>query len=540
MNKYKITAISVAGGITSGLAWTSWCPGLVLLVAFVPYFIIENHIYLNPGKYSINAFFIYLLPGFFIFSIVTLSWVRAANIPAAIAVIMEMSFLMSFIMWLAHVVRTRVGNIAGLTALLSFWLAFEYLSLHSKYLSPWINLGNGLAKDILFIQWFDITGTAGGTLWILLSNLLLTRFLTILFHRKKKNVLVLIIWLSVIIFPSMFSLIRYHTVVQSEKGETEVVLVQPNIDPFTEKYAIPFEEQLNKALMMTKNAVTEKTDWILLPETMIDDPVSEEGTENNSYLQTLRNFAGRYPSLNIICGFVSYRNYPAVKERPTHSARIIDTSGIYYDHFNSAFKIGRGMDTEIYHKSKLVPGIEMEFGSAFGKLIKKILPDMGGTIWGYGTQDQRTCFTHSFNGQIVAPVICYESVFGNYVAEYVRKGAEALFIITNDGWWKNTNGYYQHLTYSSLRAIETRRPVARCANTGISCIIDIRGKRIQQTGWWSKGVLKGNIYSETRTTFYVKYGDYIMKLALLMSILIIVHTFLAMPIRKKKSIPESR
>ena len=77
----------------------------------------------------------------------------------------------------------------------------------------------------------------------------------------------------------------------------------------------------------------------------------------------------------------------------------------------------------------------------------------------------------------IAPIICYESVFGKYVTEYVKKGANALFIITNDGWWKNTNGYKQHLSFASIRAIETRRPVARAANTGVSCIIDIRGKQ---------------------------------------------------------------
>ena len=98
---------------------------------------------------------------------------------------------------------------------------------------------------------------------------------------------------------------------------------------------------------------------------------------------------------------------------------------------------------------------------------------------------------------------------------YVKNGAEALFIITNDGWWKNTNGYKQHLYYASLRAIETRRPVARAANTGISCIIDIRGKRTAETEWWTPAVIKGEIIPETRITPYVKYGDYLLKISAL-------------------------
>ena len=125
--------------------------------------------------------------------------------------------------------------------------------------------------------------------------------------------------------------------------------------------------------------------------------------------------------------------------------------------------------------------LKCSFHQVRGKFISKLLPSFGGTKWGYGVQKERSCFEHPADSLKIAPVICYESVFGNYVADYVRNGAEAIFIITNDGWWKNTNGYMQHLSYASLRAIETRRPVARAANTGISCIIDIRGKRIKES-----------------------------------------------------------
>ena len=533
-NKYSLIALSVTGGFLTALAWISWCPGLILLFAFVPYFLIENHLYLNPQRFSINAYFTYIFPGFVMFCIISLAWVRAANIPAAIAVIMEMSFLMSFILWMAHVVRVKAGNTAGIASLISFWLAFEYLSGHSVYLSPWVNLGNGLSKDILFIQWYEITGVAGGTLWILISNILLTLFLISLSDNKQKNRIYLFIWLSVVIIPSGISILRFYTIEQSDSQPTEVVIIQPDIDPFTEKYTIPFDEQLNTALEMAGKAVTEKTGWLMLPETMVDDPVNEDSLDINRYLITLRDFAGNHPGLNIVSGLVSLRAYPLADEPPTKSARRIDASGIYYDHFNSAFRIDTGRYPEIYHKSKLVPGIEMQFSAGIRELAEKILPDMGGTIWGYGIQENRTCFRHSYTGQVVAPVICYESVFGNFVADYVREGAEALFIITNDGWWKNTNGYYHHLTYASLRAVETRRPVARCANTGVSCFIDIRGKRIRETEWLTADILKGTIKSGTDTTFYVRFGDYLSIAASLLSLLIFIYSHFTISIRQRK------
>jgi len=182
----------------------------------------------------------------------------------------------------------------------------------------------------------------------------------------------------------------------------------------------------------------------------------------------------------------------------------------------------------------------MQFSAGLGKLINRIVPYLGGTKWGYGIQEERTCFAHPITGQHAAPIICYESVFGNYVADYVRNGAEALFIITNDGWWKNTGGYKQHLEYASIRAIETRRPVARAANTGISCFIDIRGKPTHETQWWTEAVIMGEISFETNLTPYVRYGDVIMKLFAVISVLLLAYVFTVLPIRKKNMVSSSK
>jgi apolipoprotein N-acyltransferase len=115
----------------------------------------------------------------------------------------------------------------------------------------------------------------------------------------------------------------------------------------------------------------------------------------------------------------------------------------------------------------------------------------------------------------------------------VKNGANALFIITNDGWWKNTNGYRQHLSLASVRAIETRRAVARSANTGVSCFIDIRGVRTEETKWWTQAVLKGEIIPETRITTYVKYGDYLSATGSILSLIILLIIFIAIPVIKK-------
>ena len=130
-------------------------------------------------------------------------------------------------------------------------------------------------------------------------------------------------------------------------------------------------------------------------------------------------------------------------------------------------------------------------------------------------------------------MICYESVFGEFVTGYVKNGAQALFIITNDGWWKNTIGYKQHLSYASLRAIETRREVARAGNTGISCFITTRGDITSETKWWTNTVLKGAIHPENTITPYVRYGDIILRISAIISCFIFFLIFVVMPVRKK-------
>jgi len=534
LNRYTLIALSLLGGTLSGLAWTGWCSGLILLVSIVPFLIIEQYLYERPDRYSTNAFFNYILPGFFLFSIITLGWMKVASVLGALFIITGLSFLMAFTMWLAHVVRMRAGNTAGIISLVTFWLGYEFISLNTIFISPWVNLGNGLAKDIMFIQWYEYTGTAGGSLWILLSNIFLSLLLVNIFYGKRNILFSVLTWLSIVLIPSAISITKYFTINHAETLASEVVIIQPNVDPYTEKFIIPFEEQLQRVMEMAEREISERTSWVVTPETTVDDPVNLDDLNNNKYVAMIKNLTLRYPGASVVAGFVSYKLYPSSDRPPTVSARKTDDSELYYDHFNSAFDIDSGRTIEVYHKSKLVPGIEMQFSTGPGRILAKILPYLGGTKWGYGIQKDRSCFEHHILKYKIAPIICYESVFGSYITGYVRNGARALFIITNDGWWKGTNGYRQHLSYASVRAIETRRPVVRAANTGVSCIIDIKGKRTESTKWWSQAVLKSKIFPETRETFYVKYGDYLLRIASVISVFIIIIIFIAIPVRKKQ------
>ena len=169
-------------------------------------------------------------------------------------------------------------------------------------------------------------------------------------------------------------------------------------------------------------------------------------------------------------------------------------------------------EPEFYHKSKLVVGVEnMPYKSFFRPILGEFLLDLGGTVSSRATQDYRGVFEHKKIDLKTGPVICYESIYGEYITEYVRKGAHFLAIITNDAWWGNTAGHRQLLSYARLRAIENRRSIVRSANTGISAVINSKGEITHKLPYDTKGVLKAKFAPEERITFYTQYGDYIAR-----------------------------
>jgi apolipoprotein N-acyltransferase len=232
----------------------------------------------------------------------------------------------------------------------------------------------------------------------------------------------------------------------------------------------------------------------------------------------------RHPHLDVITGATSAYQYDP-GEVPTATARKFTDADTYYDDFNTALMI-TGSDVLKYHKSKFVPGVERMPFPALLKPLEALAINMGGTTGSLCGQDERTVFISRNNELRIAPVICYESVFGEYVARYVSNGANIIFIITNDGWWGDTPGYKQHLDYARLRAIETRCYVARSANTGTSCFIDPFGNVLQATPWWKAMAIKNNVYVNDEKTFYVRHGDYIARAGIVLGGLLLLYSLI--------------
>ena len=167
----------------------------------------------------------------------------------------------------------------------------------------------------------------------------------------------------------------------------------------------------------------------------------------------------------------------------------------------------------------MVLGVEKVPFSNWLPFLEELSIDNGGASGTLGVEEKaRSIQTkkHAF-----APLICYESIYGEFNAEQCRQGAEFIAVITNDGWWEDTPGYKQHMSFSRLRAIENRKDVARSANTGISCFINQRGDVIQQTKWWEPKALRGTLNKNNKLTFYTVRGDILGRTSMIAAFLLI-------------------
>jgi apolipoprotein N-acyltransferase len=535
MGRRRMFLYCVLSSLLLSLGWVNWFSGLILFFGFIPLLFVEHYLFINRSTYKPHLVFRYATITFILWNGLSVYWIYHATIIGAVATILINSFLMSFTFWLFHVTHRQFGTRVGYISFIIFWIAFEHFFLNTELTFPWLNLGNGLAKDIRFIQWYEYTGVQGGTAWILIINVLLFLYLKDLKNQAERSIQ---IWrtgflLFIVFLPIVFSIYRFHT--YEEKTDPQsIVILQPNIDPYTEKFEnLLNEEQLNILLGLADSLTDSETDYIVGPETAISDNIWENFINNNHSINRIRSFIEPFPNAKFVTGAISFRKYET-GETLSPTARKFNDTTAFYEVFNAAMLIDHTPHVQFYHKSMLVNGVEkIPYPKVFG-FMERFIFDLGGMSGSLGTQSQRTTLNDPDNGIKVGTAICYESDFGEFYSGFVRNGANLMMVITNDGWWGNTAGYKRHLAYSSLRAIETRRSIARSANTGISCFINQKGEIIQSADWWQMDVIKSILHLNNKQTFYVRYGDYIGRISDFLTVILILYTLVNILIKKRR------
>ena len=506
---------AVISGAFLFLGWHSAYP-IALFLAFIPLLLSEEQWLKEQGtRPRLNVLF-YSFIAFLIWNISTTWWIYNSTDWGSIAAWILNALFMALVFWLYHLFRLRSKHRWSVFALPVFWIGFEYLHLSWELSWPWLTLGNGLAGAYRWVQWYSMTGVLGGSFWILMVNILLSR---IVIHGgafvemvKSKAFLIAS---AVFVLPIGISLFMYFNY-EEQKDPLSVVVVQPNIDPYNEKFSGNTSDQLYKFLRLAEEQVDSSTDYLIGPETCIPNSIWENDLEKDANMKILKTYISIHPRLKMICGISSFRAFEPGEKRSATARKFVDADE-YYDAFNTAMQLDSTKKIQLYHKSKLVPGVErMPYPRVFG-FLERFAIDLGGTSGSLGTQEARTVFESPVGN--AAPAICYESVYGDFLANYIRNGADFIAVITNDGWWGDTPGYRQHLMVGRLRAIENRRSIVRSANTGISCIVNQRGDILQATEYWVPDVIKGTINKNKELTYYSQTGDVIGRFFAVLAIL---------------------
>lgn len=493
----------------------------VVFVAWIPLLLVES--YISSKNYKSGKVFIHAYLTFFIYNIGTTWWVYNASSAGSIMAFIANSLLMALTFYAFHLTKKYVGTKEGYISLLIYWISFEYLHYNWDASWTWMTLGNTFSIQPAWIQWYSYTGVLGGTLWVLIVNLLLFRaYQNYLFKGEKWSVQTPFFILAsvALVVPLTISIITYYTYVE-EKNPVEIVVVQPNIDPYNEKFNFAsLHDQLDKIGMLAAEKSTENTDLILAPETAIGQSFFEGDIKRLNIYQHLLSIKRQAHNAPMCIGASTQKIFEKKNSRASFA---LSGGPGFIEYYNTSMFIDEKNEPSFIHKSKLVPGVEMIPFSDYLPILEEWSIDLDGTTGTLGTEDGPKVFkTEKFT---YAPVVCYESIYGEWVTEQCRQGAELICIATNDGWWKDTPGYKQHMSFAQLRAIENRRSIARSANTGTSGFINQRGDVIQATDWWVPDALRATLNLNRQRTFYMTYGNVLGRSFSFVTVLLLLFTF---------------
>lgn len=445
---------------------------------------------------------------FVLWNAATIWWVWIATPIGPIVATLFSTFWNLVAFMLYHYLSKRAHKAVAYTMLVAAWLMTEYCYISAEVLSfPWLTLGNGFSGDVWAVQWYSLTGTLGGSLWVVVSNIALFE----LWHNR--SIMSGVRAAAVVVLPMVVSLVMYWSYEPTTES-IKVSVMQPNVDCYEEKFSDNVEWQMQNIESLFTDVLRDAR-VVVLPETALPDRLNDDAPQQGVAITALRRYAEEQcDDAMVVTGASTIKFYPQ-GVTPSETARRGD--GFYYDFYNAAVAVNGDGESDLHHKMRLVIGVEtMPFTGLLNKFV-----DLGGITGQLGRNDKAVVFEKE--GVKLGPAICYEGIYGDCFARFAREGAETMLVMSNDGWWGNTPGHRRLFDFCRLRAIETRRAIARSANTGVSGFITARGDVVERLDWEQRGVLTSDVEVRQDITPYVTYGDWLGRLATLLTVLTLLY-----------------
>ncbi|MCB0374403.1 MAG: apolipoprotein N-acyltransferase, partial [Sinomicrobium sp.] len=403
---------AIGSGLLLDLSWPVHGLSILIFIAFVPLLLAEKRIRTSGVKRKGLKVLLTAYIAFVLWNALTTWWIWYSTAFGMFFAILANALFMALLFWLYHITARRLPQKIHLVFLAALWLSFEKLHLTWPFSWPWLTLGNVFSENTAWIQWYEYTGVFGGSLWVWIVNTGLFKTIAAWQAAKSKRALsrgiaknALVVAVPVII--SLFMVKNYREPLE----HVNVVVLQPNVDPYSQKYYTPNAEVASTLFALADEKVNEKTDFIIAPETVFARNVRIGDFNRSSLKATIKDYVRDKQNINFLSGIAFIEWITDKKKITENTNRYNDT--LWYNDYNSAFLINRSDSIQLYHKSKLVVGVEhFPLKSVLEPVLGNIMLDLGGTVATKTTQKERSVFT-SFDRKFRAgPIICYESVYG--------------------------------------------------------------------------------------------------------------------------------
>lgn len=507
--------LSFLSGALLSLSFPPLKTGFFATAGFVPL------LFLIDKLENYRQLFRYSYVTFFFFNLFTLYWVGGWSKEAdpflmvgCVLLILVHPVLFFLPMWFYMFVKKNQSGKLHLFIFPFAYTLFEYFRSTTELAFPWLTIGNTQTYFLEKIQFIEFTGVYGLSFLILTVNVFFYLALKEIFSRKnpfsKPALRYFIIGVLIYIAPDIYGVYVLKSSGEIPFKEMKVGLIQPDINPWL-KWEGTLAEQIELYMNMTREIIYNEPDveLVVYPETAITYYFLL-----SPYRYYFNWFKSQIDSLNvaILTGFPDAKFYDDPSQAPP-SSHLIKETGQRYDAYNAMGLFLPGSNKiQKYAKMILVPfGERLPYADVFHFLIEPLQWGVGISNWAKG-KDTTVFEMKRRNGEIIkfSGGVCYESIYPSLIREFVKRGAQFLVVITNDSWYGNTSGPYQHFQYSILRAVENRRSVVRCANGGISGFIDPYGRVQKKTKFHEKTQIADVIKLNDEKTFYTKHGDVIV------------------------------
>ena len=368
------------------------------------------------------------------------------------------------------------------------WTCIEFIKSYGLLAFPWISISNTQIDYFYLIQISEYVGIYGVTFWLVLINGLLY-----LVFKNYFSINSISNYVVVFIVPFIIGYLIYNNLEEYD-DDYQISIIQPNINlEDSRDYSKRFE-LLDDLIKSSLESINDNSKLVIWPEAALPfNSIQDEYTLNYITKRLLKK-----DDIAILSGDLVYEG-----DNTYNSTVLFNNKGVQ----------------EIYRKRYPVPFAEqVPLSDIFPKLK---LVNVG--VANYSTGKENVVF--NIDGQKFSSLICYESTFPGINRKHVKLGADFITFLVNDAWYTTWPEPEQHAKQSIYRAIENRRSVIRCANTGISLVIDPSGMIREKTNLNEKTTINTFVKKTNYITFYTKFGNVFVYILLLLLGILLIMTF---------------